>query len=158
VDRDGLVELTKSLVAVDTRNPPGNEAPIEDRIRAALERRVQGWQRVEPAAGRVSLIAQVAHPDGPSEGRPTLIVNGHLDVVPVNAEAWSRDPFDPEVVDGRLYGRGTADMKGGIAAAIHALDVLERAGRAPDAIWSSISSPTRNEAGGGAPRPCSIRA
>jgi acetylornithine deacetylase/succinyl-diaminopimelate desuccinylase family protein len=52
-------------------------------------------------------------------------------VVPVNAEAWSHDPFDPQVIDGRLYGRGTADMKGGIAAAIHALDVLERAGRVP---------------------------
>jgi succinyl-diaminopimelate desuccinylase len=131
VDPDRLVELTKSLVRIDTRNPPGNEAPIEDAARAALEGRAVAWQRVEPAPGRMSLVAEIAHPDGPNPSRPTLIVNGHLDVVPVNAGAWSHDPFDPQVVDGRLYGRGTADMKGGIAAAICALDVLERAGRAP---------------------------
>ncbi|HMC40249.1 MAG TPA: M20 family metallopeptidase [Acidimicrobiales bacterium] len=131
VDQDGLVELTRSLVAVDTRNPPGNEAPIEDAVHQALDARTARWQSVEPAPGRLSLIAEIEHPSGPDPERPTLIVNGHLDVVPVNASAWSHDPFDPQVVDGRLYGRGTADMKGGIAAAIHALEVLERAGRVP---------------------------
>ena len=131
VDQERLVELTKSLVRIDTRNPPGNEAPIEDAARAALDSRAATWQRIEPAPGRVSLVAEIAHPDGPNPARPTLIVNGHLDVVPVNADAWSHDPFDPQVVDGRLYGRGTADMKGGIAAAICALDILERAGRSP---------------------------
>jgi succinyl-diaminopimelate desuccinylase len=131
VDEGRLVELTRSLVSVDTRNPPGNEAPIEEAVRAALEPRVARWHSVEPAPGRLSLIAEMEHPAGANPQRPTLIVNGHLDVVPVNSEAWSHDPFDPQVVDGRLYGRGTADMKGGIAAAIHALDVLERAGRVP---------------------------
>lgn len=131
MDEDRLVELTKSLVAVDTRNPPGNEAPIEQAVRDALDRRTRRWQSIEPAPGRLSLVAEIEHPDGDNPDRPTLIVNGHLDVVPVNAEAWTHDPFDPEVVDGRLYGRGTADMKGGIAAAICALDVLDRAGRAP---------------------------
>ena len=130
VDQEQLVELTKSLVRVDTRNPPGNEAPIEEAARAALDGRAAAWQRIEPAPGRMSLVAEIAHPEGPNPSRPTLIVNGHLDVVPVNADAWSHDPFDPQVVDGRLYGRGTADMKGGIAAAICALDVLERAGQA----------------------------
>jgi acetylornithine deacetylase/succinyl-diaminopimelate desuccinylase family protein len=131
VDQERLVEMTSSLVAVDTRNPPGNEAPIEDAVRAALEPWAQRWQSVEPAPGRLSLVADIGHPDGPNPDRPTLIVNGHLDVVPVNAEAWTHDPFDPQVVEGRLYGRGSADMKGGIAAAICALDVLQRAGRAP---------------------------
>jgi succinyl-diaminopimelate desuccinylase len=131
VDQERLVELTKSLVRIDTRNPPGNEAPIEEAARAALDGRAASWLRIEPAPGRVSLVAEIAHPDGPNPSRPTLIVNGHLDVVPVNADAWSHDPFDPQEVDGRLYGRGTADMKGGIAAAICALEVLERAGRAP---------------------------
>ena len=145
VDRDRLVELTASLVAVDTRNPPGNEAPIEDAVRQALDRRVTTWESVEPAPGRLSLVARLGHPDGPNPGRPTLIVNGHLDVVPVNASAWSHDPFDPQVVDGRLYGRGTADMKGGIAAAICALDALERAGRAPgcDLVFHLVADEER---------------
>lgn len=131
VDEGRLIDLTSRLVAVDTRNPPGHEAPIEDAVRAALEGRVSRWESVEPAPGRLSLVAEIEHPSGPDPGRPTLIVNGHLDVVPVNAEAWSHDPFDPHLEDGRLYGRGTADMKGGIAAAIGALEVLEAAGRPP---------------------------
>ena len=145
VDQDRLVELTKSLVRIDTRNPPGNEAPIEEAARAALDHRAGAWQRIEPAPGRMSLVAEIAHPGGPNPSRPTLIVNGHLDVVPVNADAWSHDPFDPQVVDGRLYGRGTADMKGGIAAAICALDVLDRAGRAPgcDLVFHLVADEER---------------
>jgi acetylornithine deacetylase/succinyl-diaminopimelate desuccinylase family protein len=76
------------------------------------------------------LLVAVPHPAGEAP-RPTLIVNGHLDVVPVYADAWTHDPFDPVVEDGRLHGRGSADMKGGIAAAICALGVLARAGRDP---------------------------
>jgi acetylornithine deacetylase/succinyl-diaminopimelate desuccinylase len=74
----------------------------------------------------VSLIGRLSSgaPD-----RPTLIVNGHLDVVPVNRAGWTRDPFGAEVADGRIWGRGTADMKGGIAAAIEAVLALRRAGR-----------------------------
>jgi len=131
VDAGRLVELTKQLVAVDTRNPPGGEAPIEQVLRDALASRRASWTRLEPAPGRVSLVAELPHPEGPRPGRPRLIVNGHLDVVPVNAAAWTHDPFDPTVVDGRLYGRGSADMKGGVAAAIAALDALDRAGVAP---------------------------
>ena len=151
VDRDRLVELTRSLVAVDTRNPPGNEAPIEAAVRQALDARTSRWTSVEPAPGRLSLVAEIRHPEGPGGPggpggkRPTLIVNGHLDVVPVNRDAWSHDPFDPQVVDGRLYGRGTADMKGGIAAAISALDTLERAGRAPgcDLVFHLVADEER---------------
>ncbi|MBV9661578.1 MAG: M20 family metallopeptidase [Acidimicrobiales bacterium] len=131
VDTGRLVELTSALVAVDTRNPPGDESPIEDAVRSSMERWRPAWTSVEPAPGRLSLIAELPHPEGPDPQRPTLIVNGHLDVVPVNAAAWTHDPFEPLVVDGRLYGRGSADMKGGIAAAICALDALDRAGRAP---------------------------
>lgn len=145
VDRDRLVDLTSSLVAVDTRNPPGNEAPIEDAVRAAFEGRGVTWRSVEPAPGRLSLVARLDHPEGARDGRPTLIVNGHLDVVPVNADAWTHDPFDPHVEDGRLYGRGTADMKGGIAAAIHALEVLDRAGVAPgcDLVFHLVADEER---------------
>jgi succinyl-diaminopimelate desuccinylase len=130
VDTDRVVELTSALVAVDTRNPPGGEAPIADVVRDALAGRRPTWTEVEPEPGRLSLVAALPHPDGPGD-RPTLIVNGHLDVVPVMFDEWTHDPFEPAVADGRLYGRGTADMKGGIAAAICALDVLDAAGVAP---------------------------
>jgi acetylornithine deacetylase/succinyl-diaminopimelate desuccinylase len=128
VDVDEVVDLTSALVAVDTCNPPGNERPIGDAVRAALDPWRPVWTEFEPAAGRLSLIAALPHPAGPGN-RPALIINGHLDVVPVARAAWSRDPFEPCVDGGRLYGRGTADMKGGIAAAICALSTLERSGR-----------------------------
>jgi succinyl-diaminopimelate desuccinylase len=131
VDAERVVDLTKALVAVDTRNPPGRESPIESVVRAALDQWQPRWTSVEPAPGRLSLLAELPHPGGPDPDRPTLIVNGHLDVVPVGADGWSHDPFDPQVIDGRLYGRGTADMKGGIAAAVCALEVLDRAGVPP---------------------------
>jgi acetylornithine deacetylase/succinyl-diaminopimelate desuccinylase family protein len=144
LDVDEVVGLTKALVAVDTRNPPGNERPIEGAVRAALERWRPDWTDIEPTPGRMSLVASLPHPEGPGD-RPTLIINGHLDVVPVTAGAWSRDPFDPQVENGRLYGRGSADMKGGIAAAICALAVLERAGRAPacDVVFHLVADEER---------------
>lgn len=145
VDADAVVELTRALVSVDTRNPPGNETPIEGTVKDALARRKPAWTSVIPEPDRLSLVAELPHPDGANPNRRTLIINGHLDVVPVNASAWSHDPFDPQVVDGRLYGRGTADMKGGIAAAICALDVLERAGIAPacDIVFHLVADEER---------------
>jgi len=148
VDRERVVELTRLLVSVDTRNPPGNEGPIEDAVRGALERWRPRWTRVEPAPGRLSLVAEIPRREHHGEGdgtRPCLIVNGHLDVVPVKESAWSTDPFDPQVSDGRLYGRGTADMKGGIAAAICALDTLEQAGVEPgcDIVFHLVADEER---------------
>jgi succinyl-diaminopimelate desuccinylase len=125
VDLNAVVELASELVSVDTSNPPGNEAAIEGVIRDALAGWNPRWTEVLPSPGRLSLIA--ALPADPR--RKTLIVNGHLDVVPAEAGAWSHKPFDPCVESGRLFGRGSADMKGGIAAAICALEVLDRSGR-----------------------------
>jgi acetylornithine deacetylase/succinyl-diaminopimelate desuccinylase len=144
VDTSRLVELTSALVAVDTSNPPGNERPIEAAVRAALDRWGPEWTELEPAPGRMSLVARLPHPEGPGE-RPTLIINGHLDVVPVARDAWTRDPFLPHLDQGRLYGRGAADMKGGIAAAICALDVLELAGRSPacDVVFHLVADEER---------------
>lgn len=130
VAADRVVELTTQLVAVDTRNPPGNEAALDDTCRQLLAAWQPAFQTVEPEPGRRSLVAELRHPEGPGP-RPTLIINGHLDVVPILASAWTHDPFRAEVTGGRLYGRGTADMKGGIAAAIAALEVLDRAGVPP---------------------------
>jgi len=129
VDAEEVVALTAALVRVDTRNPPGGEGAAADVCRAALEPFGARFEEVEPASGRVSLLATL----GEAAGRPTLVVNGHLDVVPIDRRQWTRDPFGAEVdrAEGRLYGRGAADMKGGIAAAICALSALRRAGREP---------------------------
>jgi acetylornithine deacetylase/succinyl-diaminopimelate desuccinylase family protein len=130
VDRDEVVDLTAALVRIDSRNPPGRERATADAARQVLEPLGATFTEIEPAPGRTSLIATVGEP---GDGRPTLIVNGHLDVVPIDAEQWSRDPFGAEIDkdEGRMYGRGTADMKGGIAASICALNTLRAAGVEP---------------------------
>lgn len=67
------------------------------------------------------------------QGR-SLILNGHIDVVPTGpAERWSRDPYDPQIVDGWMYGRGAGDMKAGLAANLFALKALRHAGFQPAA-------------------------
>jgi len=126
VSTDSVVAMTQALVAVDSRNPPGNEVAAAEVARQLLEPLGCAIERVEPAPGRVSLVARLG---SGSPSRPTLIINGHLDVVPVNHAGWTRDPFGGEIADGRIWGRGTADMKGGIAAAIEAVLALGRAGR-----------------------------
>lgn len=120
--------MTRALVAADTRNPPGREVLAADVARQLLEPLGATFETIEPEPGRVSLVARL--PPAADE-RPTLIINGHLDVVPIDPGGWSHDPFGGELADGRLWGRGTADMKGGIAAAIEAVLALGRAGREP---------------------------
>ena len=155
VDRDRLVDLTRALVAVDTSNPPGNEAAVSEVLREALRPWGPTWEEVEPAPGRLSLVARLPHPgnapggqDAGGSRRPTLIVNGHTDVVPVLAARWEHDPFDPVARDGRLYGRGSADMKGGVAAAICALDAVRAAGseRACDIVFQFVADEERGGA------------
>jgi len=122
---ESVLDMTRALVATDTRNPPGNERRAADVARQLLEPLGATFDEIEPAPGRVSVLARLG--EG-SPARPTLIVNGHLDVVPINPAGWTRDPFGGEVADGRIWGRGTGDMKGGIAAAIEAVLALGRAG------------------------------
>jgi acetylornithine deacetylase len=87
------------------------------------------WQRHDNVVG--------AHRPREATGR-SLIFNGHIDVVPVGAEAlWTAPPFEPVVRDGRMYGRGAGDMKAGIAAYVTAFEALRRLGRQPAApVWT----------------------
>jgi succinyl-diaminopimelate desuccinylase len=122
---DDLVGLTQALVRIPTVNPPGeNYRAICELIAARLA--PQGFDcdfvRAEGAPGdseRYPRWNLVARREG---GRPGACVhfNGHTDVVEVGSD-WTRDPFGGELVDGRIYGRGTCDMKGGLAPAIVAV-------------------------------------
>jgi succinyl-diaminopimelate desuccinylase len=73
---------------------------------------------------RINLLARV---NGTNSNGPCVHFNGHLDVVPVG-EGWTRDPFGGEIVGDRLYGRGTTDMKAGLAASLYAIEAIRRAG------------------------------
>lgn len=108
------VALTRLLVRHDSRNPslvPG--APGEAAVARALAEVLRGWgftvEMIETSPGRPNVIARIG-----SGAAGTLMLNGHIDTVGV--EHMTHAPFDAEERDGRMYGRGSADMKGGVAA------------------------------------------
>jgi succinyl-diaminopimelate desuccinylase len=131
VDAEGLVAFARALVRVPSVHRP--EAGQTEAAAAALvaERmRAFGWTPVveEAAPGRPNVIATV---DGGLPG-PTLLLEGHTDVVTEGDPAeWSHDPFGGDIVDGRLYSRGAADMKAGVAAMLYAAAALAAAGPFP---------------------------
>jgi succinyl-diaminopimelate desuccinylase len=128
---DELVDFTRELVRMPTVNPPGEGyadcAQLIGRRLAAF-----GFEtRYFPAEGRPEHTPR--HPRinvvGRRRGRslrPLVHLNGHFDVVPAGA-GWTVDPFGGLVRDGRIYGRGSCDMKAGLAAAIYAAEALRRA-------------------------------
>lgn len=128
VDTRRVTELTAELIRCDTRNPPGDERPAIEPLTAVLHELGAEVQIVEPAAGRPSVLASIGSGDG-----PTLLVNGHVDVVPVVESDWSMPPFAGQVRESLLYGRGACDMKGGIAAALEGVRACRDAGIRPAA-------------------------
>ncbi|KAB2812666.1 M20 family metallopeptidase [Pimelobacter simplex] len=131
VSRDRVVALTEALVRCDTQNPPGRESSVVPALVGVLEGLGCAVEVVEPVVGRPSVLATY-RPAGAGDAG-TLLVNGHLDVVPVVADDWTHPPFAPTLVGTRLHGRGTADMKGGIAAALEGLAACRDAGVEPRA-------------------------
>lgn len=111
---DKSAELLAELVQIETENPPGNERPGAEFVYEWFENRgIDASMVEEPEPERPQVVAQVGH------GDPTIVLNGHLDVVPAgNHEEWSHDPYGAEIVDGDLYGRGSVDMKAGVAIAM----------------------------------------
>ena len=143
--RDELVALTAELIACDTTaRDPGEPPREEEKLQRILERRLAGlgaetelWEP-EPIgpghpyvaaeldfAGRPQLVARLRG----AGGGPSLLLNGHVDAVATGPpELWTSGPFRPEVRDGKLYGRGSCDMKGGLTTLAFALEALRRAG------------------------------
>jgi acetylornithine deacetylase/succinyl-diaminopimelate desuccinylase-like protein len=122
-----VVSLLRELVRTDTSNPPGNEAAVDEILRARLA--PLGFQ-VEivptPAPGKSHLIARL--PATAPDGEGPLLLAGHADVVGVERPLWTKDPFGAEIEGGRLFGRGAMDFKGGLAAFTVAAMRLAREG------------------------------
>jgi acetylornithine deacetylase len=122
IDESSLVELTTSLVRAGGQNPPGEEAAtVAVLSTAATELGLDVVETaVEPGRNNVRITLE----GGPGPG---LLLLGHTDVVPVG-DGWTTDPFGGAVHDGRIYGRGASDMKGGLAASLAALAALRGVG------------------------------
>jgi acetylornithine deacetylase len=147
VDKLGpdLVQLTQEMVRIptETHPPTGDEGPGQEHLASYLTGRF-GWKVDSFLPIEVPGIEQhpgwwpgldytnrpnvVAHRRGVGGGR-SLILNGHIDVVPAGpAGQWKYAPYGGDLVDGRIYGRGSVDMKGGIASMIYAVRAIELAG------------------------------
>ena len=122
VDEELVVSMTRRLVRATGENPPGQEAQTAAVLVALAEELGLAHSLTEVAPGRPNVTVTLPGAEGPG-----LLMLGHTDVVPVG-DGWSVEPFGAEVRDGRVYGRGTADMKGGLAATLAAMSAIGRAG------------------------------
>lgn len=124
IDEHELARLCRDLVRFETVNPPGDELEAAQFVLDYL--RQAGFEgRIVPNGERRGSV--LARFKGSGEA-PALALNGHLDVVPVGAEGWRHEPFEGVVEDGKVWGRGSADMKGGLAAMLVAARLIAQSG------------------------------
>lgn len=123
INKKDLVELACRLIQIPTENPPGNEKKAFLFLKPILAR--MGFQvrtYISPK-GRSNIIAERRW----GKGGRSLIFNGHLDVVPAgDPSKWKYPPSGGKLSQGRVYGRGASDMKGGVASFIHAISMIDR--------------------------------
>jgi succinyl-diaminopimelate desuccinylase len=122
VTAEELREMTQLLVRTPSLNPPGDVKACAQVIGDLLAK--EGIP-VEQLAVTDTLVNVIATLEGRRPGK-TLWYNGHMDVVPAGSD-WTRDPWGGEHIDGKIYGRGASDMKGGLAAMIGSMLALKRA-------------------------------
>lgn len=119
------IELAQELIRLNTGNPPGNESLVAGVLEKRLRAAGFNMERVEIAAGRPNLIS--TWDGGPGK---TLVIMGHMDTIPAG-QGWKHDPFGAVIENGKLYGRGAADMKGSLASIVVALENLKKSGWRP---------------------------
>jgi acetylornithine deacetylase/succinyl-diaminopimelate desuccinylase-like protein len=119
---DEAVEHLRALLRLDTRNPPGNEVLAANYIRDVLAKDGIEGTIVGPSPDRANLIARL-HGDGSA---PPLLLMCHTDVVAVETDKWTQNPFGGDIVDGFIYGRGALDMKNMVAMELQAMLMLKR--------------------------------
>ena len=136
------VELLQTLIRNECVNDgtaqSGNEIRSVDVLQSFLAGSGIAMQRYEPTPGRSSLVARI---EGSDPAAPSVCLMGHTDVVPVDPQGWSRDPFGGELVDGEVWGRGAVDMLNLTASMAVAVRDLARRGFRPkgDLIYFAVA-------------------
>lgn len=124
VDKSQVVVLLQEMIGFNTVNPPGNEKDLAKYIREKLKDFDIKSEVIDLGNNRANVIGII---EGSGE-KKALLFNGHLDTVPPGDIEWEYDAFSGRIVDGKIYGRGSADMKGGLAAMIMAAGAIKKAG------------------------------
>jgi acetylornithine deacetylase/succinyl-diaminopimelate desuccinylase-like protein len=159
VDVEAVVEHLRALIRIPSVNPPGDpeaaaghdsnggETAAARYCAEVLTQAGIGAEVLEAAPGRGSCFARLRADPGVRDPEPPLILLSHLDVVPVEAASWARDPFGGELIDGVVWGRGAVDMKDMVAMELGVMLALHRAGTPlrRDVIFAAVAD---EEAGG----------
>jgi succinyl-diaminopimelate desuccinylase len=109
-----VISLTKKLLSFNNINPPGDEKEIAMYVGELLQNYGFNTEYFAFGESRLHLIAE----KGISVTKPPIVFSGHFDTIPLGAKKWSVDPFAGEIKDNKIWGRGSSDMKGGVAAMI----------------------------------------
>ncbi|HEU5302849.1 MAG TPA: M20/M25/M40 family metallo-hydrolase [Acidimicrobiia bacterium] len=123
-----LQQLIKAKCVNDGTVESGQEVHAADILEGYLGSTGLDMERFEPQPGRASLVARI---EGSDPDAPSLLLMGHTDVVPVNEEGWSREPYSGDLVDGFVWGRGAVDMLNLTATQAVAFSRLARSGFTP---------------------------
>lgn len=122
-DRDKLIEFFSRFIQAESPNPPGDTRKAAAHLTMFLDAENLPYRVIAPRPEMPNILASF---EGGTPGR-NLVLNGHIDVFPVGGgRGWSYDPWSGEVVEGRIYGRGSCDMKCGTTASIFTFAYLRR--------------------------------
>ncbi|UXY18873.1 M20/M25/M40 family metallo-hydrolase [Streptomyces cynarae] len=145
---DEVVDLCRELIQIDTSNYGDHSGPGERRAAEYVAEKLAevGLEPkiFESHPGRASTVARI---EGEDPSRPALLIHGHTDVVPANADDWTHHPFSGEIADGCVWGRGAVDMKDMDAMTLAVVRDRLRSGRRPprDIVLAFLAD---EEAGG----------
>lgn len=145
--QEEVVDLARSLIRIDTSNPPGGETAAARLLAEYLTGAGVESELVGPEPERLNLVARI---EGDGTG-PSIMLMAHTDVVPAPDSDWTVPPFAAELKGGRVFGRGAADMKGELAARAAAFAELARSGVTPpgDVVLVAESDEERNVSNAG---------
>ncbi|WP_312473697.1 M20 family metallopeptidase [Neobacillus sp.] len=128
IDEEDAILFLQSLIQENTINPPGLEKKLADRISQRLTTTSLLVKSDLVEEDRANLIVSYSNDDSVNNNSKTLIFSGHFDTVPVGNVEWTYPVFEGRRVGDRIYGRGSSDMKSGVAAMVVAMECLEKAG------------------------------
>ena len=139
-----VVDLCRDLIRIDTTNPGQTERPAAEYCAAKLDEVGISSEVFDVAPGRTTCVARV---EGADPSRDALLIHGHLDVVPADADDWQVHPFSGEIKDDCIWGRGAVDMKDMVAMTLATIRAYAREGRKParDVVLAFVPD---EEAGG----------
>ncbi len=130
-----LVKFLRDIVAIPSLSSQ------EDRVIHRIEREMEALDfdqvQVDPMGNLIGSVGS---------GPVSIALDGHVDVVDIaNPDLWETDPFDPVVKDGCIFGRGTVDMKAGVASSVYAAALLKQSGRLPDNLTLHVTATVQEE-------------